>query len=328
MTLQLYRREGDQMKVLVTPTSLRPDKPSPALEKLQAFANDIIYNPYGRPLTQEELIELLPGCDGYIAGLDYVDASVIAACDKLRVISRYGAGVDRVDLAAAKEKGITVCNTPGANAQAVADLTLGLILAVARKIPVLDADVRAGGWRRSTGVELYGKTIGILGLGAIGKAVAKRAQGFSMKVLAYDPYMDQAYAAEHDITSTTIDQIVREADVICLHLPYMPETRHIISGELMSKMKKGVIIINTSRGGLIDEDAAAVLLESGHLGGLGLDAFEVEPVGETPLSAFDNVVLTPHTAAHTHEATANMANMAVQNLIDVLSGQECPYVIR
>ena len=316
------------MKILATPTSLRPDKPSAALHKLQEFADEIIFNPHGRPLTSEELQALLPGCDGYVAGLDYVDAAAIAAGDQLKVISRYGAGVDRVDLAAAKARGITVCNTPGANAQGVADLTLGLMLAVARKIPMLDSSVRAGEWIRNTGVELYEKTIGILGLGAIGRGVAKRAQGFSMKVLAYDPYMDEAYAAANDITPATIDEIVREADVISLHFPLTPETRHIISGELMRKMKRGVIIVNTARGGLIDEDATLELLESGHLGGLGLDAFEEEPLGETPLTAFDNVVLTPHTAAHTHEATANMANMAVDNLIDVLSGRDCPFVIR
>ena len=316
------------MKVLVTPTSMHPDKPSATLHKLQEFADEIIFNPYGRPLTSAELAELLPGCDGYIAGLDYVDAAAIAACDKLRVISRYGAGVDRVDIAAANARGITVCNTPGANAQAVADLTMGLMLAVARKIPMLDTAVRAGKWTRSTGVELYQKTIGLLGLGAIGKAVAKRAQGFSMKVLAYDPYIDQAYAAANDITPESIENIVHSADIISLHMPLLPETRHIINSDLMRRMKPGVIIINTARGGLIDEDAALEFLESGHLGGLGLDAFEEEPLGETPLTAFNNVVLTPHTAAHTHEATANMANMAVQNLIDVLSGDECMYVIR
>ena len=316
------------MKILVTPTSFRPEKQSQALKKLQDFATEIVFNPYGRPLVQSELIALLPGCDGYIAGLDYIDADVIASCDKLKVISRYGAGVDRVDLAAANAKKIAVCNTPGANAQAVADLTMGLLLAVARKIPFLDKNVKSGNWIRNTGIEIYGKTIGILGLGAIGKAVAKRAQGFSMRVMAYDPYMDNAFAAENNIISTSIEQIVREADVISLHLPLTKETRNIISGDMMKKMKRGVIIINTARGGLIDEDVLPELLDCGQLGGLGLDAFEVEPLVETPLSGYDNVVLTPHTAAHTYEATENMADIAVQNLIDVLSGNECQHIIK
>ena len=316
------------MKILVTPTSFRPDKQSQALLKLQEYATEIVFNPYGRPLVQSELIELLPGCDGYIAGLDYIDAYVIASCDKLKVISRYGAGVDRVDLAAASAKKIAVCNTPGANAQAVADLTMGLLLAVARKIPFLDKNVKSGNWLRSTGIEIYGKTIGILGLGAIGKAVAKRAQGFSMRVMAYDPYIDSAFATENNIISASIEEIVREADVISLHLPLTKDTRNIISGDLMKKMKRGVIIINTARGGIIEEDVLPELLDSGQLGGLGLDAFEEEPLLETPLSAYDNVVLTPHTAAHTYEATENMADMAVQNLIDVLSENNCPYIIK
>ena len=316
------------MKVLVTPTSLQPDKSIPALDALKSFADEIVFNPYGRPLNQVELKDLLHGCEGYIAGLDYIDADVIESCDKLRVISRYGAGVDRVDIEAAKAKGIIVCNTPGANSQAVADMTFGLLLAVARKIPSLDAKTKAAEWVHSTGVELYDKTIGIVGLGAIGKAVAKRAQGFSMKVLAYDPYIDNTYAKANNIVSTTLEQIAGSADVISLHLPYMPETRHIISGDLMRSMKPGVIIINTSRGGLIDEEETFTLLDSGHIGGLGLDAFEQEPLGETAFANYDNVVLTPHTAAHTKEATSNMASMAIQNLIDVLSGKNCPYIIK
>lgn len=316
------------MKVLVTATSFKPDRPTPALEKLQQFADEIIYNPYGRPLTEEELIPLLQGCDGYIAGLDYVTEGVLERCDRLKVVSRYGAGVDRVDLAAAARLGIPVCNTPGANAQAVADLALGLMLCAARKLPMLDRSTRGGAWVRSTGVELYGKTLGILGLGAIGKSVAKRGQGFDMKVLAYDPYLDQAYADAHGIVPATFDEVVAQSDVISLHLPLNDQTRHVIDRKAMEAMKPGVILINTARGGLIDEEAAYELLKSGHLGGLGLDAYEVEPPAGSPLFALDNVVSTPHTGSHTAEATACMAEMSVQNLIDVLSGAPCPYVLK
>ena len=319
------------MKILVTPTSLTPDKKSAALDALRSFADEIIYNPHGRPLVQAELKELLAGCDGFVAGLDYIDADVINSCDKLKVISRYGAGVDRVDLEAAKAKGIVVCNTPGANTQAVADLTLGLMLAVARKIPVLDAKTKAGGWVRSTGMELYGKTLGIMGLGSIGKAVAKRALGFSMKVLAYGPRINtpvqKEYCDANGIITATVEEVAKQSDFISLHSPLIPETRHIINSELMQMMKPGVIIVNTSRGGLIDEDAALKMLETGHLGGLGLDAFEQEPLGETEFAKYENVVLTPHTASHTKEATTNMADMAIQNLMDVLEGKECKYIV-
>ena len=315
------------VKVLVTATSFRPDHPTPALERLAQFADEVVYNPYGRPLTEEELIPLLADCDGYIAGLDTVTEKVIAACGKLKVISRYGAGVDRVDIAAARAKGIAVCNTPGANAQAVADLALGLMLCAARKLPMLDRKTKSGEWVRSTGIELYGKSIGILGLGAIGKSVAKRAQGFSMRVLAHDPYLDEQYAAQNHITPCSFADLIKEAQVISLHLPLNAQTKHIISREVMQSMQPGAIIINTARGGLIDEDAAYELLKSGHLGGLGMDAYEVEPPVQSPLFELDQVVLCPHTGSHTHEATVNMANMSVANLIDVLSGRDCPYTV-
>lgn len=315
------------MKILVTATSFKPDNPTPALQRLQEFAGEIKFNPKGKPLDEDELIPLLRGCDGYIAGLDFITGKVLAACDGLKVISRYGAGVDRVDLEAAKARGITVCNTPGANAQAVADLAVGLILSAARRIPALDRKTREGRWTRSTGMEIYGKTIGILGLGAIGKSVAKRAQGFAMRVMAYDPYINELYAKENGILAADFDSVIRESDIISLHLPLTAETKYIISGEVMRSMKPGAIIVNTARGGLIDEAAACELLRSGHLGGLGLDAYEREPPEHSPLFELDNVVLTPHTAAHTLEATANMADMSVRNLIDVLSGADCPYVV-
>ncbi|MDR2159495.1 MAG: phosphoglycerate dehydrogenase [Treponema sp.] len=320
------------MKLLITATSFKAGSQGPAMERLQAFAaasgGELVFNPLGKPLSEDELIPLLRDCEGYIAGLDFVTGRVISACDKLRVISRYGAGVDRVDLRAAAERNITVCNTPGANAQAVADLAIALALSAARRLPMLDRKTREGQWVRSTGIELYGKTMGILGLGAVGRGVAKRAQGFSMRVLAYDPYIDARYAEENAITVSDFEGLVENADVISLHLPLNDKTRHIISGEVMGRMKKGAILINTARGGLIDENAAFDLLKQGHLGGLGIDAYEEEPPKDSPLFTLDNVVLTPHTAAHTVEATAAMAAMAVQNLIDVLSGKPCPYRVK
>jgi D-3-phosphoglycerate dehydrogenase len=206
-------------------------------------------------------------------------------------------------------------------------LTLALILSVARRVPFLDRNTREGRWPRSTGIELYGKTIGILGLGAIGKAVAKRAAGFSMNIMAYDPYMDEAYAKAQGIAAADFDTVVKTADFLCLHLPLTAETRHIISGEVMKTMKKGAIIVNTARGGLIDEQAAYELLQSDHVGGLGIDVDEEEPPKQSPLFSLDKVVLTPHTASHTVEATAAMAALSVQNLIDVLSGRDCPYIV-
>ncbi|MDR1306608.1 MAG: hypothetical protein LBK74_03425 [Treponema sp.] len=203
-----------------------------------------------------------------------------------------------------------------------------LLLCAARRIPRLDRDTRGGGWSRSTGgVELYGKTLGILGLGAVGRAVAKRGSGFSMRIMAYDPCLDEDYAKARGIIPAAFDAVTGEADFLCLHLPLTDKTRHIISADVMRSMKRGSVIVNTARGGLIDEDAACELLKSGYLGGLGLDVFEAEPPRASPLFALDNVVLTPHTASHTAEAAAAMALMSVRNLMDVLSGKKCPCLI-
>lgn len=315
------------MKILVTPTSLQPQSKSPYLEKLRSYTDDLVFNPAGRPLTEDELIPLLSDCDGYVAGLDFITEKVIAACPRLKVISRYGVGYDRVDVKAAKEAGVIVTNTPGVNSEAVGELAFGLILSVARKIPFLDRDTRDGGWIRSTGIEMLGKTIAILGLGSIGKVVARCAQGFGMNVTAYDPFLDEAYCKEHGIEGKGFEACIADADVISLHLPLMDSTRHIIDAEAISKMKQGVILINTSRGGIIDEAAAYEGLKAGKIGGLGLDAFEEEPPKDSPLFVFDNVVVTPHTGAHTKEATMNMASAAVQNVIDVLEGRDCRFIV-
>ncbi len=315
------------MKILVTPTSLQPGKGSKALEQLKVFSEDLVFNELGRPLSEDELIPLLKDCDGYIAGLDFITEKVINSCNNLKIISRYGAGYDRVDIDAARDKGILVSNTPGVNAEAVGELAFSLILSVARKIPYLNASTLNGGWVRSTGVELKGKTMGIIGLGAIGKVVARCAKGFEMNVIAYDPYIDERYCSEHTIRVCSFDEVIRQSDIISLHLPLIDSTKHLINKEAISKMKQGAILINTSRGGIIDEDAAYEALKSNHLGGLGLDAFETEPPTNSPLFELDNVVVTPHTGAHTKEATDNMAKAAIQNLIDVLSGNDCPFVV-
>lgn len=315
------------MKILVTPTSLQPDKGSKALDILREFSDDLVFNTYGRPLTEEELIPLLKDCDGYIAGLDFVTEKVIHSCENLKVISRYGAGFDRVDIAAAKASGIVVSNTPGANAEAVGELAFCLILSVARRIPYLNDSTRNGEWIRSSGIELKGKTIGIMGLGAIGKIVARCAKGFSMDVIAYDPFIDKAYCEEHNITVCTFEEVLRKSDVISLHLPLLSTTRHLIGQEAIRKMKPSAILINTSRGGIIDEAAAYKALKENRLGGLGLDAFEIEPPESSPLFELNNVIVTPHTGAHTKEATDSMANAAVKNLIDILKGEDCPFIV-
>ena len=316
------------MKILVTPTSFKKADNAAARALLESYADEIVYNESGIPLQGDALLALLQGVDGYIAGLDYITEAVVEKMpESVKCISRYGIGYDRVDLASCTKKGIKVTNTPGANATAVCELAFGLMLCAARDIPRLHRAVEAGDWPRSTGCELAGKTLGIVGMGAIGKKLALRALAFEMQVAAYDPYFDEAFASAHGIKRMELDELLTSSDVVSLHVPLSDATRHMINEGRIASMKKGAIIINTARGGLLDEAACAKALSAGKLGGLGLDAFEQEPLLDSPLKGLPNVIFTPHTGAHTSEAVSNMGMMAVQNLIDVLSGKDCRYVL-
>lgn len=318
----------NQMKILVTPTSFNKEVCPEAWHMLEQFASEIVCNPYNRPLTADELIPLLEGVDGYIAGVDDVSARVIEnAPSTLKVISRYGVGYDQVDIKACGQRGIVVTNTPRVNAESVADLAFGLMLSVARQIPYANNQTKKGGWPRITGIELYGKTLGIIGLGAIGKGVARRAKGFSMRVLAYDPAIDEDFCRQYGIEPSSLEVVLSKSDFISLHLPLKDQTRHIINSSTISMMKSGAILVNTARGGLVDEQAVYEALKSGKLGGFGMDVFEVEPPGNSPLFELENVVVTPHMGSSTVEAIRAMANLAVKNLIDVLTGKECPYIV-
>ncbi len=316
------------MKILVTPTSFDKPENAQARAMLEAFADEVVYNDLKVPLKGEELLSRLSGVDGYVAGLDYVTKDVVERMPgSLKVISRYGAGVDRVDLDACRRRGITVTNTPGANATAVCELAFALMLASARNLPELHNAVQKGEWPRSDGMELAGKTLGIVGLGAIGKKLALRAKAFEMDVLACDPFLDVAFAKEHGVRAVGLDELLRASDVVSLHVPLNDSTRHMISRDSLPKMKDGATLINTARGGLLDEEACAEALRADKLRGLGLDAFEQEPLLDSPLKGLPRVVFSPHTGAHTAEAVRGMGLTAVQNLIAVLSGQACPHIV-
>lgn len=316
------------MKILITPTSFLKPENAEARTRIEEFADEVLYNETGKPLQGNELIKMLQGVDGVIAGVDYITSEVIeAAPESLKVISRYGAGVDRVDIGACTRRQIKVTNTPGANAVAVAELAFALMLSVARNIPELHKAVLEGEWPRSEGMELRGKSLGIIGMGAIGKNLAVRAQAFGMRVGAYDPYMDKKFAEVHGITEGTLEEILSASDFISLHVPLNDSTKNIISRERIAHMKKGAAIINTARGGLLDEAAAAEAVRDGRLGGIGLDAFEQEPLTDSPLKGLDRVIMTPHTGAHTVEAVREMGNLAVDNCISVLCGKPCKYIL-
>ena len=309
-------------RVLVTPRSYGQNEPRLRSE-LEAAVGDVAYTSDGRPLSSGELQKLLPGCHGYIAGLDAVDRVALDAADQLRVIARYGVGVDKVDLAAARDKGVVVTNTPGANAGAVAELAVGLMLSLARSIPHANAATKAGGFSRLDGIALEGKNVGLLGLGAIGKQVARRLQGFDCTVLAFDPAPDARFAEAHGVALCSQEEVVSRADFLSLHLPVLPETRGVANAAFLRRMKRGAFLINTARGELVDEAALLDALQSGHLRGAALDAFVVEPPGaDNPLLALSQVIVTPHTGAHTDGATNAMGWMALRDCLAVLRGEE------
>lgn len=310
-----------ELTVLVTPTSYAKHDARLRAE-LEQTVGRVIYSAVSRPLTSPEVAELLPGIDAYIAGLDVIDRVALQAADRLKVIARYGVGVEKVDLAAARERGIVVTNTPGANSASVAELTLGLMLALARRIPEAAAATRAGGWPRLSGMSLEGKTAGLLGFGGIGRETAKRLRAFGCAVLAYDPYADPAAAKALGVQLLPVEAVLNQSDIVSLHLPVTPETRGMVSAEFLAQMKRGSLLINTARGELVDDVALLGALESGHLSGAALDCFSVEPPGaDHPLLALPQVIATPHAGAHTDGAINAMGWGALNNCLAVLRGE-------
>ncbi len=312
-------------RLLVTPTSF--GKNNPAMRRdLEAMVGDVIYNPTTRPLVSAEVAELLPGCHGYIAGLDEINRASLQKADKLIVIARYGVGVDNVDRAAAREKNIVVTNTPGANSVAVAELTIGFILALARQIPQVAAATRLGGWPRLSGLALEERTVGLVGFGAVGKQVARRLVGFNCRILAYDPVPDGLTAQNLGVELIGLQQLLAESDFVSLNLPLLPETHKLVNAAFLASMKTGSHLINTSRGEILDEVALYEALKSGWLRGAALDVFTIEPPGvDNPLLAMPQVIVTPHCGAHTDGAINNMGRMALADCLAVLRGQEPRY---
>lgn len=308
--------------VLVTPTSFGKTNPE-LIKTLEAKVGKVIVNTLGRSLNSAEVSALIVDCDGYIAGLDQIDRIALLNANRLKVISRYGVGVDNVDINFAKQNGIVVTNTPGANSIAVAELTLGLILSLARSIPKASVETRSGNWPRLSGLSIEGKTIGIIGLGSIGKQVARRLLGFDCHLLAYDPIPDMAFAVEYDINLTSLDFLIKESDFITLHVPLLSETRGLVNNTFLNKMKRGSFLINTSRGELVDENALCEAIQRGHLRGAAIDVFTKEPPDDNhPLLHLPQVIVTPHCGAHTDGAMNAMGWMSLYDCLAVLSGQK------
>lgn len=306
--------------ILVTPTSIELVDPR-LREGFEAQVREVTYNPLGRPLKAEELALLLPGVDGYIAGLDEITAEALAAADRLKVIARYGVGLDNVDLQAAKERGVIVTHTVGANAISVAELTVGLFLSLLRQIPAAVEQTRQGRWPRMRGLALHGKTIGLIGLGAIGREVARRLQPFGCRILVYDPYVAPEMAGSYGTLCPALADLLPQADVVSLHLPATPQTAGMVNETFLRQMKHGAYFVNTSRGELVDHQALLRVLQEGHLKGAALDVYPDEPPNpEDPLLQLPQVLVTPHMGAHSDDAIRQMFTLAVADCLAVLSG--------
>lgn len=312
----------DRFKVLVTPRSYGSND-SDLYSYLESRVGEVIYNDRGRPLSSAELMKIIPDCDGYIAGLDEITGDVLRSANKLQVIARYGVGIDNIDLDTAKKLGIVVTNTPEANSISVAELTVGLIITLARNIPAAYEETKNGQWPRINGLSLEGKSVGLLGFGSIGKQVAVLLSGFYCKLLAYDPAFDYQFAKVLGVQYRSVNDLIREADFLSLHVPLHEETQDLIDEKFLERMKKGSFLINTSRGEIVDEAALIKALEENYLKGAALDVLRNKPPNTSnPLLKRRNVIVTPHIGAHTDGATNAMGWGALKDCLAVLCGEQ------
>lgn len=309
-------------KVLVTARSFRKMQ-GDHWRVLQDAGYEIVTPEQDQPLKEAEMISLVGDVDAILVGNDAMTAAVIAAAPRLKVVAKHGVGVDNVDVPAASRAGVVVTNTPGANQVAVAEMTVALIMALTRKLAYHDTVVKSGGWSRIIGTELAGKTVGLVGLGRIGKEVVVRLEGFQVKFLAYDVYQDKAFADEHHVRFVELNELLAESDIVTLHAVLTADTQKLIGEKELSFMKPGAYLVNTARGGLIDEEALSRALAENRLTGAGLDVFADEPPKDSPLLQLgDKVLLAPHLGAQTTETVLRMGKMAAENIVQVLRGEK------
>jgi len=287
-------------------------------------------NPLERHLTESELIEKVENAVGVIAGSEKHTSRVISAAKHLKVIGRHGVGVDNIDLKTATKKGVIVTYTPLANTESVADLTLAALLALTRMIPMADKSVKEGDWSplKFIGMELLGKKIGIIGLGNVGSKVAKRAASFGMKILAYDPYIDEGKAKDLGAKLVELATLLKESDVVTIHVPLVKETIGMIGEKELKMMKSEAFLINVARGKIVDEKALVEALKRGEIKGAAVDVFEKEPPDpDNPLLKLDNVILTPHIGAYTLEAIRRMDITVAMDVAKVLKGKKPDHIV-
>ena len=306
--------------VLVASRSFGKNCPH-VLEQMKAFGCVFLPNPHERAPTEAEMLALAPEADAIVSGTEPITAKVLAAAPRLKVISKHGVGYENIDLEAAKARGIPVCIAGGSIADSVADLAMGLILSVARQIPQADRSVRAGEWKRFVGPEMSGKTLGIVGLGQIGKGLARRAKGFGMRLVAHDAHEDRPFAASWGVDYVSLDELLKRSDFVSLHAPVTPGTRGMMDARRLALMKPTAYLVNTARGELVDEGALYEALSQNRLAGAATDVFAQEPPGKSPLLTLANFVATPHTAGQTHEGLRKMGEVTAENTLRVLRGE-------
>lgn len=304
-------------KVLITSRSFGKISDEPR-KILEAAGIEITFR--GSDFALPEFEQIIPEYDALIIGAHEFKPELMERCPKLKIICKHGVGLDNIPLEKAKELGIAVTNAPGTNSNAVADLAFGLMLSVARCITATSKGVSAGVWKTAIGTDVCGKTLGLLGFGAIAKCVARRAAGFGMKVLAYDPYV-KAVDAEFEglVTLCGFEQVLEQSDYVSIHLPLNEQTYGMIAAEQLTKMKKGAILINTARGGIVNEADLYQALVSGHLLGAGMDVVEHEPLDpKHPLLQMENVVVTPHIGMYSKEAVGAVSLICARNVANYL----------
>jgi D-3-phosphoglycerate dehydrogenase len=304
-------------KILVTPRSLTRAG-HPALDLLKEAGYDVIFSTPGKQPDEEELLRMLPGCVGMLAGVEKISARVLEAAKELKAISRNGTGIDNIDVEVAERLDIKILRAEGANARGVAELAIGLLFALTRSLSYSDSQMKSGKWSRKQGIEIDGRTLGLVGCGKIGKLVAQIALGLGMNVIAYDLYLDQAFTPSPKFRFTSLDEVLRLADVISLHCPPTQDGTPIIDKEAITNMKKGVYLLNTARPSLIDEEAVLEALNTGQIAGFATDVFHQEPPKLNELLSHENAIITPHIGGFTVESVNNAARVAVENLLEAV----------
>jgi len=301
--------------ILITPRSLTKSG-HPALDKLSERGYELVFSTPGRQPSEDEIIGLLTGCVGYLAGVEKISSNVLESAKDLKVISRNGSGIDNIDLESAKRLNIRICNTEGANARGVAELTIGLMFSLVRSIPYQYEKMKEGVWERIRGIELEDRVLGLIGCGQIGQHVALLALGLGMRVLAYDP--DPSFSPSEKFQYVSLDELLPQSDIISLHRPAPLSGKPFVTAQVIKKMKKGVYLINTARASLLDENAVLQALDSHHISGLATDVYEKEPPDDFRLVKHDHVIATPHIGGFTKESVLRATSQAVDNLINNL----------